>query len=201
MVSHELGHNFGANHTHWCGWPGGPDHPSGSAGGPIDNCYAAEGGCADGPSTSAGTIMSYCHLNVGKVLQFTPSWNNPPCSHHPKPRLLPWQLCSHRNVMWVVRLHGPTACNYNPDAVQDDGSCGVIDICGECAGGGSSCTGCTDPAACNFFPDALYDDGSCSYHFRVSLRLRDGFGSNVTLEQAAAPPPARQAWARCPRRT
>ena len=72
VVSHELGHNFGANHTHWCGWPGGPDHPSGSAGGPIDNCYGSEGGCADGPSTSAGTIMSYCHLNVGKVLQFHP---------------------------------------------------------------------------------------------------------------------------------
>lgn len=63
VVSHELGHNFGANHTHWCGWPGGP----------IDNCYSAEGGCGNGPSVSNGTIMSYCHItSTPKVLQFHP---------------------------------------------------------------------------------------------------------------------------------
>ena len=164
VVSHELGHNFGANHTHWCGWPGGPDHPSGSAGGPIDNCYAAEGGCADGPSTSAGTIMSYCHLNVGKVLQF-----HPVVEQSALFPIIQSQGFCHGNCAAIETSCGsfgctdPTACNYNPDAVQDDGSCGVIDICGECAGGGASCTGCTDSAACNFFPDALYDDGSCSY--------------------------------------
>ena len=63
VVSHELGHNFGANHTHWCGWPGGP----------IDNCYTAEGGCGNGPAVSNGTIMSYCHItSTPKVLQFHP---------------------------------------------------------------------------------------------------------------------------------
>ena len=164
VVSHELGHNFGANHTHWCGWPGGPDHPSGSAGGPIDNCYTAEGGCADGPSTSAGTLMSYCHLNVGKVLQFHPVVEQSALF----PTIQAQGYC-HGNCAAIETSCGsygctdPTACNYNPDAVQDDGSCGEIDICGECAGGGASCTGCTDPLACNYFADAIYDDGSCTY--------------------------------------
>lgn len=59
VVTHELGHNLGSNHTHWCGWSGGA----------IDNCgpsagYPNEGGtCALGaPPVNGGTIMSYCHL-------------------------------------------------------------------------------------------------------------------------------------------
>jgi hypothetical protein len=59
VVTHELGHNLGSNHTHWCGWTGGA----------IDNCgpsagYPNEGGsCVLGPPpVGGGTIMSYCHL-------------------------------------------------------------------------------------------------------------------------------------------
>lgn len=59
-VCHELGHNFGSHHTHWCGWSGGA----------IDDCAPTEGGCAPGPTPSinGGTIMSYCALNVGVAL-------------------------------------------------------------------------------------------------------------------------------------
>ena len=55
----------------------------------------------------------------------------------------------------------PTACNYDATATQDDGSCTVNDDCGVCGGDNSTCTGCTDSAACNFDPNALLDDGSC----------------------------------------
>lgn len=54
VVTHELGHNLGAWHTHSCNW----------AGGAIDNCYSPEGSCSPGPTPQGGgTIMSYCHLS------------------------------------------------------------------------------------------------------------------------------------------
>ncbi len=42
-----------------------------------------------------------------------------------------------------------TACNYDPSAVNEDGSCDF------------SCYGCTEAAACNYDPAATINDGSC----------------------------------------
>ena len=55
----------------------------------------------------------------------------------------------------------PTACNYSPEAIFDDGSCAENDDCGVCGGDNSTCGGCTNPAACNYDPSAVVDDGSC----------------------------------------
>jgi hypothetical protein len=51
VVSHELGHNLGAQHTHDLG---------------VDDCYTGSGLGACTQRTS-GTIMSYCHLCSGGV--------------------------------------------------------------------------------------------------------------------------------------
>lgn len=62
VLTHEMGHNLGSNHTHNCtAWSGGPI--DGCA--PTYNAGYAEGTCANGPlpsGTVKGTIMSYCHL-------------------------------------------------------------------------------------------------------------------------------------------
>ena len=57
----------------------------------------------------------------------------------------------------------PSACNYDPEAIEDDGSCLINDACGVCGGNGTSCTGCTDDEACNYDGGATIDDGSCFY--------------------------------------
>ena len=44
----------------------------------------------------------------------------------------------------------PLACNFEPSASEDDGSCEF-----------TSCAGCTYPSACNFDATASLDDGSC----------------------------------------
>ena len=68
-----------------------------------------------------------------------------------------------------------TACNYNPDATLDDGSCELpldgLDCDGNCladADGDGICdgneiAGCQDDTACNYNADATDDDGSCEF--------------------------------------
>ena len=81
MVAHELGHNFGSDHTHCYGNLEGNENP-------VDGCRSGESGspfggntCFSGtqslpgvnsltggtPGAQNGTIMSYCHLLDGMI--------------------------------------------------------------------------------------------------------------------------------------
>ncbi len=80
VVGHELGHNFGAAHTH-CTEAATGANPVGVN--TIDRCFSGESGCytgatscpSSGPGHPLGTIMSYCNVNgCGQnVMQFHPT--------------------------------------------------------------------------------------------------------------------------------
>lgn len=57
-----------------------------------------------------------------------------------------------------------TACNYDPAATDDDGSCEF-----------ESCVGCMDNTACNYDATALIE-GTCCYDNCVTLTMNDSFG-------------------------
>jgi hypothetical protein len=57
-----------------------------------------------------------------------------------------------------------TACNFDPSASTDDGSCDF------------SCYGCTDATAANYDANATLDDGSCCFDNYLTLLMNDSWG-------------------------
>jgi len=129
-IGHEIGHNFGANHTHWCGWDS--DASLNFDGGAIDSCYPVEGNCSspgDPAGGQPGTIMSYCDLtSVGATLEFHPivksqaffpniNSNQASCFGDCG------ELETSCEGTFIYGCTSELADNYNPDANVDDGSC------------------------------------------------------------------------------
>lgn len=113
LVGHELGHNFGAAHTHCTDATSGAYKVSTNT---IDTCYSGEGGCYSGatscptapaPGAPTGTIMSYCNLkncggNFNNNLQFHPT-----------------QVTALRTIINNVVTNTPTCLNNTDDIFVD----------------------------------------------------------------------------------
>lgn len=88
LVGHEIGHNFGADHTHCSDRTTGAGDRSTNT---IDQCFTGESGCYSGPVScptdnsvpGRGSLMSYCHFGGGNaagcgpsLLEFHPAQEN-----------------------------------------------------------------------------------------------------------------------------
>ncbi len=69
-----------------------------------------------------------------------------------------------------------TACNFDPVATTDDGTCEFV-----------SCAGCTDASACNYAPSASIDDGSCEFNSCAGCTdpLADNFNDAATIDDGS----------------
>ena len=126
-ISHEIGHNFGANHTHWCGWESEPS--LGFGGGAIDSCYPVEGSCASPGQPEVPTIMSYCHLDgLTPTLQFNEIVKLqallPNMDDDCYGECMDFETSCEGN--FIFGCTDEYADNYNPDANIDDNSCFCI---------------------------------------------------------------------------
>lgn len=81
VISHEMGHLLGSQHTHACAWNGNNTAIDGC--GTTNDIKYKEGLCDIGPIPSTvdkGTIMSYCHLIPGVGINFANGFGPQPAS-------------------------------------------------------------------------------------------------------------------------
>ncbi|MDA0882040.1 MAG: choice-of-anchor B family protein [Bacteroidetes bacterium] len=79
-------------------------------------------------------------------------------------------FCAEPDV--ILGCTNSSACNFNPAATSDDGSCLLPD-------------GCTDINACNYNANALCDDGSCILPDGCTNPLACNFDANATCDDGS----------------
>ena len=142
VICHELAHNFGSRHTHWCGWPGDEMlHPNGAQGGAFLVCTepdeGPDGPCENPVEENVGTIMSYCHNNGSVVLDFHPVVKTYGILPYTSEGTCLTTCDDFVEPCCVLGCTDPSACNFDGDAVVDDGTCSYpefsyVDCQGNC---------------------------------------------------------------------
>ncbi len=102
--------------------------------------------CDTDPCTNGGTY-SWSPVNCNCVLDIATIDG---CTDPLACNFDPNANCNDGSCILPDGCTNPTACNFDPNATCDDGTCILPD-------------GCTDPTANNFDPNATCDDGSCTY--------------------------------------
>lgn len=194
VVTHELGHNLGSRHTHWCGWPGGPI--DGCA--PIANITYTEGACAPGPLPVSGSLMSYCHLLGGIGINFNNGFGP-----------LPGQAIRD----FITASSCLATCQMTIELTKQDASCGQYN--GTATVTASNATGAlsylwsngqtgatlvnaasgtyhvtvTDAAGCKVTDDITIANGGTILTFAMNTGSTAGFcaGGSITLSTTASP--------------
>jgi hypothetical protein len=85
-------------------------------------------------------------------------------------------VMSNEPITGVCGCTNPLSCNYDPDAIINDGSCGT--------------NGCTDASACNYMSWATCDDGSCLFGNDITGVFFNDINGNGTRDSWPALEPA-----------
>lgn len=122
----------------------------------VDSCQ----GCNDiYPIACCPEVTGTCAGSMVAITSFLPNWDYYFSVFTTNP-----DECGTFSFSLVCTSDGcmdPLACNFDPNALDDDGSCEYFDACGIC--GGTGVPGCNNPNACNYDPAATCSDGSCVF--------------------------------------
>jgi len=129
------------------GGGGGGGYYGGGGGTPWN---AGGGGSSYIAGVTNGTTTSGVQYGNGFVIISYNIQNTAGCTDSLACNYDPTATCDDGSCLTIYGCTDSLACNYVDTATCDDGSCLTI-------------YGCTDSLACNYDPTALCDDGSCAY--------------------------------------
>jgi len=112
-------------------------------------------GCPDNPTINNGSTTGDCGYECSQSPNYSCSPNYTSQAQYSSVNDCLNNCDCTNDPVSILGCTNSTACNYDPNATCDDGSC--------CVPNDPTCNGCTDPTATNYDPNAVCDDGSCTF--------------------------------------